>query len=146
MAAMPPSFRIAIKHEFPPLWGHLIGPESNIHQLLSEIARRAISIGRTNRAQCAMRQLAIRWAHAHKKVMNDRYAVQTFQQTLKQVEQDPSKWPTMVMDWTMEEDEDAITWRNPKDTNVRSSETFPLGYDLIAINGVVRSPAILLSL
>ena len=129
-------FRISVKSGPDPQYGYLVHPNGSLHVLITEITRRAIAIMKTDRAKCALRQLADRWSREHNVVMFLDAAVNGFQCLLTTAEMDPLNWPLVVMDYTMEGTRSA-QFVYPTASITDSNGPYPVQRDSFHLDGVV---------
>jgi hypothetical protein len=95
----------------------------------------------TNSAERALAQLTEEWSQYHQQEININTAVRDFQAVLARARDDHSKWPTVVMDWTMSEQKDALYSFIPA-AMTTSSPDYPIEAEYIALNGVVSQSSI----
>jgi hypothetical protein len=95
----------------------------------------------TNSAKRALAQLTEEWSQYHQQEININTAVRDFQAVLARARDDHSKWPTVVMDWTMPEQKDALYSFIPA-AMTTSSPDYPIEAEYIALNGVVSQSSI----
>ena len=104
--------------------------------IITELIRKSISVMRTQRSQRALMKLAQSWARSHNSAIDPQNAVQRFQLILQSAEQDRHMWPITVMDWLMDDLDDANFHHDVWDLNGRG-QMYPIHDDVLTLNGVV---------
>jgi hypothetical protein len=129
-------FNCSIKTGHSPTFGHVVNPGKSIHAVMTDVILKAIGVMRTPRARGALAELAERWSEFHQRQINTNAVITKFQGVLATANHDHSKWPTMVMDWTMTERKDAVYHHVPA-AMTTNSPNYPVEAEYIALNGVV---------
>lgn len=129
-------FNCSIKSGPTQVFGRIVTSEKSIHGLMTEISLRAISVMMTNSARDALLNVCELWSQYNQQQLNFNTAVSGFQAILARARNDHSQWPTVVMDWTMPEQKDAIYHFVPEAMTTHSQD-YPVEAEYIAVNGVV---------
>jgi hypothetical protein len=129
-------FNCSIKTGPTPTFGRLVSPDKHIHVVMTEISTRAIGVMMTNKAKQALVRVTEKWSQYHQQDININTAVRDFQAILAHARDENSKWPAVVMDWTMSEQKNALYYFIPAAMTTPSPD-YPIEAEYIALNGLV---------
>lgn len=95
----------------------------------------------TVKATAQLKIIAQTWLSENNRVGDPDYLARKFQRYLQDASYDLSIWPTVIMDWTLGPDQDAVQARNPATrTGPMNAPHYPYHDDHFCLNGVVSAP------
>lgn len=136
----PPSpFSISLRSDDSTDYGYLVHPGEPLHELLTMITERVVGIMRTDIVQDGLNEITEEWAQHWRLQLGGTQCdelIAGFDYLLRRAITSHAKWPLLIIDWTMDERNDAAIITVPD--AMRSEDThYALEHNRIHLNGLV---------